>query len=388
MLFPNAFRVTRVTAGRLTTVGRRCKLAFVHLQQLPSGRWRVIVQHAGRKRTGSAATRIEAQQVGAELLLELGGSTKISAMTVAELMAQWFLQADLSATYEADARRVIERLPDEFSSRPIVEVTPSVIEGLYRQLARAGWSAHRVRRLHTVLSSAWTMARRYEWAIVNPFSAARAPTPPKRAIAPPTPAQVLELLDSAPERLALYLELSAVLGARRGEVVGLQWHDITGDSISVRRSIAYSPTTGLVITDGKTGAKGHRVVAITNDLVEALRAHRVSQVEMALAAGLPSPVWVFSHDAGVTPWRPDYISREFRRHRRRAGLDHSFRLHDLRHFVATQLLAAGVPLKTVSERLGHRQLSTTSDRYGHWVPAADKAAADTIGSILRPQRAQ
>ena len=346
----------------------------------------MIVQHAGRKRTGSGATRTEAQQVGAELLLELGGSTKNLAMTVSELAAQWFLQAELSATFEMDARRVIERVPTEFLDRPIAEVTPSVIEGLYRQLAKTGWSPHRIRRLHTVLSSAWTMARRYEWAVVNPFTAARAPSPPKKPVAPPDPESVLRLLDSAPDRLALYLELSAVLGARRGEVVGLQWQDLTGDSIVVRRSIGYSPRVGLVVTDGKTGAKGHRVVAITSELVEALRAHRVSQVEHALAAGLPSPVWVFSHDAGVTPWRPDYISREFRRHRARVGLPTTFRLHDLRHFVATQLLAAGVPLKTVSERLGHRQLSTTSDRYGHWVPAADRAAADMIGGIIRGAR--
>jgi integrase len=145
--------------------------------------------------------------------------------------------------------------------------------------------------------------------------------------------------------------------------------------------LAYAPESGVVQTEGKTGKAGHRVVAIDADLVAELKAHRVAQVEMALAAGLPKPVWVFSHDAGVTPWRPDHVSREFRRLRDKAGVPSTVRLHDLRHFVATELLAAGVPLKVVSERLGHRQLSTTADTYGHYVPAADKEAADVMARL-------
>jgi integrase len=59
------------------------------------------------------------------------------------------------------------------------------------------------------------------------------------------------------------------------------------------------------------------------------------------------------------------------------------RLHSLRHFVATQLLAEGVPLPTVSRRLGHRRTSTTSDIYAAFIPASDRDAATIMGERLR-----
>jgi len=354
----------------------------MHLQQLPSGKWRVIVQHAGRKRTGTALTRSGAQQVGAELLLEMGAQTVVKTMSVQELAANWLTSADISASYRVDARRVIDVMPDTFGQRAVVDVTPSIIEGLYRQLVRDGWTVNRVRRLHAVLSSAWTMARRYEWATVNPFTAAKRPSEPKRQMDPPTVDQVIRFLEAADGSFGLFIEIAAATGARRGEVCALKWDDIQPDSIVIRRSITQVPGE-LIVTDGKTGSKGHRVVAITDELIDALRAHRRHQIELALAAGLPKPVWLFSHDAGVTPWRPDYVSREFRRLRGRLGLPDHIRLHDLRHFVATQLLAAGIPLKTVSERLGHSQVALTSDRYGHYVPASDRAAAEVMAGLRR-----
>ncbi len=353
----------------------------MHLSRLPSGHWRVAVKHQGRRRTGTARTKGEATQLGAELLLELGAIPKAATITVADLCATWLAASDLSVTFRADAVRVLDRLPVEFAARRLAAVTPAVIEGLYRQLARDGWSAHRIGRAHAVLSSAFALARRYEWTSGNPFAAARRPATPRRKVAPPTPAQVDAVLAGADPRFLLYLALSAALGARRGEVVALQWGDIDAGAIKVRRSLAYAPAVGVVVTEGKTGPAGHRVVAIDAELAAMLAAHRVAQVELALRSGLPSPVWVFSHNAGVTPWRPDFASREFRRLRRACGLPDSIRLHDLRHFVATQLLAAGVPLKTVGDRLGHRQLSTTSDVYGAYVPAADQAAAEIMGNL-------
>ena len=72
---------------------------------------------------------------------------------------------------------------------------------------------------------------------------------------------------------------------------------------------------------------------------------------MALAHGLPAPLWVFSDTADVEPWRPDYVSTHFRRVRNKCGLDS--RLHGLRHFMASEALAAGVPLAVVGDRLDH-----------------------------------
>jgi hypothetical protein len=58
-----------------------------------------------------------------------------------------------------------------------------------------------------------------------------------------------------------------------------------------------------------------------------------------------------------------------------------FRLHDLRHFMATQMLAAGVPIVTVSQRLSHARVSTTLNVYAHSVPGGDRKGAEMLAGI-------
>ena len=91
---------------------------------------------------------------------------------------------------------------------------------------------------------------------------------------------------------------------------------------------------------------------------------------------------MFSHDpAGRTPWRPNYVTHAFHHLRKKIGLD-AVRLHDLRHFAATILLAGGKDVRTVSGRLGHANAATTLGVYAHFVEASDSDAAEHLGSLL------
>jgi len=110
-------------------------------------------------------------------------------------------------------------------------------------------------------------------------------------------------------------------------------------------------------------------------------AYRAEQERATSENELPAPRWLFSQDGGVTPWRPDYVTITLTRLRKSLGLD-SVRLHDLRHFVATSMLSDGVPLATVSSRLGHARASTTLDRYSHWMPQQDQDAADRLVGLF------
>jgi integrase len=90
---------------------------------------------------------------------------------------------------------------------------------------------------------------------------------------------------------------------------------------------------------------------------------------------------------GTRPWMPNWVTKQFI-DARAAGLPH-FRLHDLRHFMAIQMLAAGVPIATVSQHLSHARASTTLNVYAHGVPGGDREAAETLAEILdaaRPPR--
>lgn len=93
------------------------------------------------------------------------------------------------------------------------------------------------------------------------------------------------------------------------------------------------------------------------------------------------PGFVFSDDDGATPWKPNWVAKVFGRHRKAVGL-RPFRLHDLRHFMATEMLEAGVPMVTVSRRLDHRRVSTIMDRYAHAAPGGDAQASAVLRAVI------
>jgi len=139
---------------------------------------------------------------------------------------------------------------------------------------------------------------------------------------------------------------------------------------------------GLVAKDTKTHAA--RRVSLDATCVAALAAHRRRADERASVCGrsLPPDAFVFSNEVdGSVAWYPDSASRSFTRLCRRAGVS-GVRPHDLRHYVATRLLSAGVDVRTVAGRLGHRNAATTLNVYSHFLVEADRQAADVLGRIF------
>lgn len=351
----------------------------MHVRQLPSGQWRVIVQVRGAKRSGTARTKGEARQLGAELMLSIGGNPTEATATVAELLAGHLadVAAEWSPTTLTDARRVVNKLPDQFGARRVRDVSPSIIAGLYRQLAAEGWSPHRLRRVRMVLNGAWKRAITYEWATSNPCRDVSLPKVEHPEVQPPSDAQVAAVLAECSGVVQLFVRLAVITGCRRGEVVAIQWDDIDVDraELAIRRSLIQVPGTAPIARPTKTGSKGFRVLTLDLPTVAKLRRHRAEQLELALANGLPAPVWVFSHDAGHSPWRPDYISRAFATARDAAGAT-AVRLHDLRHYVAVTMLQDGESIGDVAGQLGHASVATTASVYWRHMPGRNREATD------------
>jgi integrase len=142
---------------------------------------------------------------------------------------------------------------------------------------------------------------------------------------------------------------------------------------------------GIVEKDTKTHAV--RRVSLDPAAVQNLVAHRARSQDAARVCGiaLTSSAYVFSHEPdGSRPWRPDVVTHAFVRLRDRAGLP-GVRLHDLRHFVATRLLASGVDVRTVAGRLGHRNAATTLNVYSHFLTEPDREAAYLMGRLVRAE---
>lgn len=183
------------------------------------------------------------------------------------------------------------------------------------------------------------------------------------------------------DRLHALWVVAATTGMRRGELCGLMWHDVNfdGAGLAVRR--ARVPVAGKV-TEGTPKSDRARVIACAPGTLSALRAHRKRQLEERLAWGAAwqDSGYVFTQASGA-PIRPDAVTRQFEALVTSAAVPR-IRLHDLRHTHATLGLAAGIPAKVMSERLGHAKVGITLDLYSHVVPGMQEEAAAKLEALI------
>lgn len=350
----------------------------------PGAKRRLSRTFRGTKAEALAALQRLIVEAGCDLH---GGSTA----TVAVLLDQFMATACLAPTTRADWQCVVDnQLLPALGQVPLWRLTSRDCDALYTALKDAGLGASRVRCAHVVLHRAFAQAVRWGWLARNPVSDATRPPVPRASINPPDAAAVRCLLAAAEEYapiMACWLWLATATGARRGEICGLRWRDVdfTQRSVRIERSVSATSATGVFVKTTKT--TGVRRVSITAQAVEALRSqHRRAERDAVQKRRVVHPDdFVFTNDpTAAKPWRPELATRRWERLRVKAGLPH-VRLHDLRHFVATELLTEGIDVRTVANRLGHARTSTTMDIYWAFVPARDRDAADHLEAVLNNQ---
>lgn len=247
-----------------------------------------------------------------------------------------------------------------------------------------------VRHMHFILSGAFKRAVRWRWVAVSPIVQAEPPPAPKPNPAPPTPAEAARLLNEAwrdPD-WGTFLWVAMTTGARRGELCAVRWSAVNLDegreSIWLRYAIRKEGDQ-LVEADLKTHQQ--RRLALDPETVAVLRDQLARSQARAVALGhhMSSEAYVFSAaPAGDTFPRPDGMTQRYERLADRLGITTT--LHKLRHYSATELIAAGVDIRTVAGRLGHAGGGTTTLRtYTAWVSESDQRAASGIGGRM-PQR--
>jgi len=247
-----------------------------------------------------------------------------------------------------------------------------------------------IRRIHSILSGALNYAVAWGWIERNPAAYAHPPKLRKRKAQPQEPEQVAQLLNGAwasdPE-LALFLWLAVTTGARRGELVGLRWHRIDLGRGQLLVSENY------VVRQGRRQLKGTKtdedrrlsLDSVTLQLLEEFRAARKSALAPA-GLTLPDDAFMFTPDPmGSRPWHPDHFTHAYRALADELGITQPMK--NLRHFNATQLLAAGVDLPTTAARLGHSDGGATTLRvYASFTPPADQRAAELLAGDLAALR--
>jgi len=365
--------------------------------KLGPDRWRLQVAVDSDLVTGErrrlsrtvVGSRSDAKEASQRLVVEAGaGRYGGGRVTVGGLLDQYLGSATLGARTREDRQSPTTRhLKPALGELPLWKLTARDCDRLYARMAAQGLGPSRVRCAHVVLHRAVAQAVRWGWLTRNPVSAATRPPGPRTTIDPPSVDDVRRLLDQAWHAdvdLWCWLQVAVASGARRGEICALRWCDVDLDDRVARidRCVTATAADGIIITCTTTDRP--RVASLTRQAAAALAGRRAGATDAAQTAGveLADTSLILSVDpGGVRPWRPDAVTARWGRLRASAGLPR-IRIHDLRHFVATELRSAGIDIRTVANRLGHARTSTTLDVYWGWVPARDREAADHLDTLL------
>jgi len=239
-----------------------------------------------------------------------------------------------------------------------------------------------VRQIHAILGAALARAVRWRWIAVNPTGQAAAPAAPKPDPQPPSVEQAARIVVEAwkdPD-WGMLVWLAMVTGARRGELCALRWDrlDFASGVLEIRTSIAQD---GTKTWEKDTKSHQQRRIALDEQTMALLRAYYLRCLERAALLGLKlvADARIFSYEPDGSAWlKPDTVGQRYERMCARLGWD--MNLHQLRHYSATELISAGVDVRTVAGRLGHGGGGTTTLKvYSAWRAEADQRAAGTLG---------
>jgi integrase len=373
-------------------------------------RWQLVAELPrdpdGRRRristvfTGSSvrAARAALHQHVATVAAEHAAAALPSASTItlAEYSPRWLehlRDVGRSPTTIAGYRRCLhDWVLLELGDRRLADIRPVDLRELHTRLRSRGLAPSSVRRVHYIVRRLLQDAVLDELLEHNVAHRVQAPSIPQHEITPPDTADVRRLLDEADRTsplLGLWMRLHATTGARRGEICALRWSDIDhhAATITIRR--------GTIVIDAQavelpTKTRTTRTLPIDPDLHTRLTTRWADVQAYAAACGShPDPDWwILPMDAipdHPRPWPPDSATHAFARLRAELHLGH-VRLHDLRHWVVTTVLAAGVPLNEAAAYAGHSSSSTTARVYAHHTQTGLQRASTTVAEALRGNR--
>ncbi|XP_068917834.1 integrase-like [Tenebrio molitor] len=307
------------------------------------------------------------------------------APTLSEALTDYVRRAhDITDGTKDDYRRILDRsgLTSRLGSLPIDLITEDDVHdwiGHRRntQSARTGGpiSAKTIRNEHALLSTLIEHAVRRGWTQHNPAKGVRLPEMRRAEMLVLTNEQYAAIHAAMDPAYQPFLEFLAVTGTRWGEATALQWGDINARTspprVTINRAWKKGKAGAWAVEGFPKTSAGNRSFTVPQRLVERLGTPG-KRTDLVFQGATGRPIqhtnfharkWVKAcEDAGVLDPRP--------------------RVHDLRHYMASTLLSAGVPMHAISRRLGHESITTTVGTYGHLTPDMQAAGLDTMDSVL------
>lgn len=337
----------------------------------PDGQWRARFRDpAGREHSKHFARKVDAQRWLDEQTTALVSGSYVDPRTARQTVEQWcgtwlkgYATRRPSTVRQAEVH--VAQIVSALGSMPLASVRPSHVKGWTAQLKADGLAASYVYALHARLSQIMSDAVHDGVLARNPCSRRTSPGAGKPRPYVATTAQVWALHDAFPEHLRPAVLLGAFVGLRTAEACGLRVADVDFMRGIVHPAVQW-PGDELKTEMSRTA------VPIPSELA----------LELSAAVARWGGGTVVTDGAGrpASPWA---IERAVRSARKRVdGMPADFRFHDLRHYLASLLIASGLDVKVVQARLRHASAKTTLDTYGHLWPDADESARAAVGAVL------
>jgi len=359
------------------------------------GRWRgagggLVNRKLGparKKGTNHGLTRAQAEAKLREMMADASVVAGVGA-SVSEVGLR--LAAHLEAKerkrshIESVRSHIRVHLAPHFGSTPIDRIDEEDVEGLVLALRRAGKAPKTIRNVMGTLHSIFDFARRRKWVGANPttlveLAGASAADSDIRFF---DGAELEALLRAGPQaepdawspvEEVLYLT-AAMTGLRQGELLALRWRDV--DWIAAKIRVRQSFVRGEF--GSPKSKRSSRAVPMHDRVAAALdRLHQRSAYQA-------DDDLVFAHPHTGNPLDRSKVLKRFKKACERAGL-RPLRFHDLRHTFGTRMAAAGVPMRTLQEWMGHRDFKTTQI-YADYAPSA--AEADWVMRAFTPRHGE
>jgi len=357
------------------------------IRQRERGIWevRVFLGRDGNGRSTSVSRTVrggrrDAERVAAELCLK--PAKPEARQTIADLLNLWQeAKGDSWAHYtrrDVASRAELIRA-DRIAGVPVARLDVVEVDLWLARLRRAGVGDGSIRNQLQTLRSSLAQAVRWGWIVQNPAvmaSSGRSKSAARGAMSVEDVKAVIAAAAVVHDMAPVALRLAAVTGARRGELAALRWAEFDGPVLTIDSGIVSVKTASgrgeRTLHDAPTKTGDRRVVALDDVTLGMLDQRRTSREHV-----FP---WLFSESSG--PPGPDRISWWWKRSRELSRIDKRWRLHDLRHWAATNALGQGYDLATVSGRLGHADAATTLRVYAHAIGTRDVELGASLGGLL------
>lgn len=381
------------------------------ISKRPDGTWwariTIGVDKNGKQKRKAfyGKTRQEVQKKMTAALNEINTNTYIepSKLTLETWLNNWFNEYSLNSikqstrvSYETFITKHINPVIGKIK---LQNLRPDIIQKFYndklengRLDGKGGLSPKTIKNIHVMLHEALEQALKNGLITRNVTEAVTLPKITKkemRVLTSDEQSRLLKLCNN--ENNGIFVILALSTGMRLGEILGLKWEDINFKNklLTVKRTVNrlknynsnIDSKTALIVNSPKT-ENSIRIIPLNEKIIKCLKSYKTFQNEKYFKLGvhMGEDNFVFPNSLGNTG-EPKTYQKIFTNLTKEANIENAH-FHCLRHTFATRALEEGIPAKTVSEILGHANVSTTLDLYSHVLLDTKRNAIERMSKFI------